>query len=423
MKQTGRRVKSCNQHEIHLIFKLAQSRTIFMIISIRRKLKLPRVFGGLVAAAALLLTACSTVPRSGPTRSDFLAAEGQQYKVAVVDVDASTIDLLSSAKEPSLLGRFGDYRPPSQQRIGVGDTIQITLWEASGGGLFSSPAVDRFSAGPRSAAIPDQVVSSDGLITVPFAGRVTVAGRTPAEVERVVMERLSSKAIDPQALVTVTHNNSSTVTVMTEGGSGKLEALSPRGDRLLKVIAENGGIQTAASDLSVVLSRNGQILRVPLQSVLNDPNENIYVQADDVITLVRDPQTFTAAGATGRNNLVSFDTATLTLDEALGKAGGLVDDRADPQGLFVIRFETGQVAREFAQARGIALQNSGVPVIYHFNLRDPTAFFLTRRFSMRNKDILFVSDAPFSDVQKLFMLINQLVTPAITGITVQNAVK
>lgn len=374
-----------------------------------------------VPAALLWLGACSTVPRSGPSRSDLLAAEGQRYKVAVVEVDAATINVLSTGKEPSLRDTFGDARPPRKQRIGIGDTIQITLWESSDGGLFSSPAVN--SAGSRSVVIPEQVVASDGSITVPFAGRVATVGRTPPEVERVITEHLTNKAIDPQALITVKRNSSNTVAIMTEGGTGKLEQLNLRGDRLLTVIAGNGGVHTAVSDLSVMLSREGRVMRVPLQTVLNDPRENIYLQADDVITLVRDPQSFTAVGATGRNNLVPFDKASMTLDEALGKAGGLADDRADPAGLFVIRFETGPVANEFALARGITVQNGGIPVIYHLDMTDPTAFFLAKTFPMRNKDILFVSNAPFNDLQKVFTLINLLGAPVLGGAMVGTVVK
>ena len=370
-----------------------------------------------------VLAGCALLPRSGPYRSDLVATSEDQNRVAVVNIDPSTVSLLAATPAPSLRGTFGDTQPARDQRVGVGDSVEITLWEASGGGLFSSPVVDRTSSGSRSAVIPPQVVAHDGAITVPFAGRIEVIGRTPPEIESEIVGRLKDKAIDPQALVTVTKNVSNTVTVMGEVGPGARVPLSVRGDRLLEVIAESGGVRAPVSDTSVVLARGGRIARVPMEAVLNDPSQDIFMQPDDVVTLVRDPQSFTAVGATGRNGVVPFDMVNLTLDQAMAKAGGLLDDRADPAGLFVIRFEEPQIAAEIPAARGVPAQTGGVPVVYHLDLRDQSALFMARRFPIRNKDILYVSNAPLSDIQKVLTLVNLLVTPAVTGITVNSAVR
>ncbi len=380
---------------------------------------------GLFTSAAVLMavSACGVLPRSGPYRTDMLAAGADRQDVAVINVDPTSVALLQTSKAPSLVGAFGDYRPPREQRIGVGDAVQITLWEAGPGGLFSSPVVDRTSAGSRSAVIPEQVVARDGSITVPFAGRISVTGRSPPEIERVIVERLSDKAIDPQALVTVMRNISNTVTVMGEVGPGARVPLSVRGDRLLEVIATAGGVRAAVSDISVVLSRDGRTIRVPMEAVLEDPRENVYMQPSDVVTLVRDPQSFTAAGATGRSAMVPFEAKGITLDEALAKVGGLADDRADPAAVFVLRFETEEVARRLPQAVGIHRQPDGLPTVYHLDMREPSAWFMARRFPVRNKDIVYVSNAPLSDVQKVLTLINLLVTPAVTGLTVSNATR
>jgi polysaccharide export outer membrane protein len=352
-----------------------------------------------------------------------LAAGSERHDVAFVNLDSTSVGLLQASKAPSLIGAFGDYRPAQEQRIGVGDAVQITLWEAGPGGLFSSPVVDRNSTGSRSAVIPEQVVARDGSITVPFAGRINVTGKTPPQIEQVIVDRLTGKAIDPQALVTVTRNISNTVTVMGEVAPGARVPLTLRGDRLLEVIAAAGGVRAPISDIAVVLSREGRTLRVPMEAVLDDSREDVFMRPGDVITLVREPQSFTISGATTRTAMVPFDAPKLTLDEALAKGGGLSDDRANPAAVFVVRFETDAVADALPQAQGVARQPGGVPVIYHLDMRDPAALFLARRFPVRNKDIVYVSDSPLADVQKVFNLLNLLVTPAVTGIEVQNTAR
>ena len=367
---------------------------------------------------------CSYLPRSGPFRSDLVAdTDGSARPFVTVEIAPTVVDTLAQIKSPSFVGAFGDYRPPRQQRIGIGDSVQITLWEAGPGGLFSAPVVDRMSPGSRSATIPEQVVARDLSITVPFAGRVPVAGRTPPEVEAVIVGRLAGKAIDPQVLVTVTRNVSNTVTVMGAVQSARRVPLSVGGDRLLDVLAEAGGARGAAYDIAVVLARENRVVRVPLQVVLDEPHENVFIQAADVVTLVLDPQTFTASGATGRNAVVAFETPNLSLDEALGKVGGVLDDRGDPDGVFVIRFEPEAVTRALSDLRLASVPMGPTPVVYHLKLRDPNALFLARRFAMRNKDILYVSNAPLSDVQKILTLINLLVAPAVTGATIKSGVR
>jgi polysaccharide export outer membrane protein len=386
--------------------------------------RLRMVAGKIIPLCALLtVSACSWLPRAGPYRSDMMAAGDLRHDVAVINVDTSTVGLLQASTSPSLIGTFGETRPPQEQRIGVGDSVQITLWEAGPGGLFSSPVVDRTSPGSRSATIPDQVIANDGSITVPFAGRIRVAGRTPPEIEQAIMQRLTGKAIDPQALVSVTHNVSNTVTVMGQINPGARVPLSVRGDRLLEVIAAAGSIQASISDIGVVLSRDGEVARVPLEAVMDNPRENVFLRAGDVVTLVKDPQSFTAIGAVGQNGLIPFENTHMSLDEALAKAGGLSDERADPAAVFVIRFETADVARQMPQAQGIPVQQGVVPAVYHLDMREPSALFLARRFPVRNKDIIYVSDAPLSDVQKVLTLVNLLVQPAVTGITVNSVVK
>src|SRR5207302_1829156 len=51
--------------------------------------------------------------------------------------------------------------------------------------------------------IPDQQVGPDGAISIPYGGRIEAAGRTTAEVQRTIEERLGPRALQPQALVVI----------------------------------------------------------------------------------------------------------------------------------------------------------------------------------------------------------------------------
>ncbi len=49
---------------------------------------------------------------------------------------------------------------------------------------------------------------------------------------------------------------------------------------------------------------------VPFANLLSNPRENIYVQPQDIVTVVRQPKTFTAFGATGQNASIEFQTTS-----------------------------------------------------------------------------------------------------------------
>jgi polysaccharide export outer membrane protein len=302
--------------------------------------------------------------------------------------------------------------------------VLVVLGLAPGGGLFSAPSNDRIGPGSRSASIPEQAVGPDGAITVPYAGRVRVVGRTPPQVEAEIVRALTGKAIEPQALVTVTRNVANTVTVVGEVTGGGRVPLTTRGDRILDVVAQAGGTKAPSHETYITLVRRGTAARIPMQAMLTNPSENVYVLPGDVISVAREPQTFTAAGATGANAVVPFDAIGITLDQAIARAGGLNDSRADPAGVFVVRYEQ---PHDYDQL-GVRRPDAGtppqrVPVIYRVNMRDPNGFFLARRFPVRDKDIVFVANAASMDLQKVMTILLPFLGAGVTAVAVGNTVR
>ena len=379
----------------------------------------PRKF--VCAAISLLLAGCGALPQTGPDKSALLQAAANEKGVVVVELTPTTVTALGQAAPEAFSGRFPPYHPGGQQVIGVGDTIQITIWEAGEGGLFSSPPTSATTPGSRTATIPDQVVARDGAITVPYAGRIHVIGMTPPQVENIIVARLENLATKPQALVTVTKNVSNTVTVEGEVKTGMLVPLSTRGDRLLDVVAEAGGVTSPVSDTVIRLTRDQRTVSVPMQVLLQRPEEDVYAQPGDVITLVSQPQQFMMFGAVPRTGEIPFDALGISLTEALAKAGGLLTQQADPDGLFVLRYEQPDVARLLANGQVLPAGDTAVPVIYHLNMREPLAMLDAQHFAVRNEDIVYVADAPLTNVQKVLGMFSLLTAPAVTGLSAKAA--
>src|SRR5262249_52681903 len=157
------------------------------------------------------------------------------------------------------------------------------------------------------------------------------------------------RALDPQALVIVKRSAANTVSVAGEVIGGKRIELSPGGDRLLQVIASAGGAGAPVHETFVRLSRGGVTATVPLATLVANPEQDIFVEPGDVLTVVRRPQTFSVFGAAGKNTTITFTSDRLSLSEALAKASGLRDERANPQAVFLLRYEPVDLVKALGQ--------------------------------------------------------------------------
>lgn len=373
--------------------------------------------------ASVIVAGCSALPTAGPTASD---VKGQEVKdnltrFDLVSIDDNVVTTLLALPAESFHVRFKKYGRPPQPKIGIGDSVVVSIWEAAGGGLFGASPTDHVSAGSRSVTIPEQIVARDGGISVPFADRVPAAGRLPVEVQKTIEQRLAEKAIEPQVIVTVTKSLSTSVTVAGEVVSGARVPLSLKGDRLLDLIAAAGGARAPVYETFVRLSRDGITATIPMEALVSDPAENIYAYPGDVLTLVRLPQSFTAFGATGTNMQVNFTAERMTLVEALAKAGGLQDQRSDPAGVFLFRFEPPDIVNALGRPQLQTGPDGSSPIVYQLDLSDAKSYFLAQRFAMHDKDIIYVANADFNELQKFFSLLNTLTGPIITGIVVKSS--
>jgi polysaccharide biosynthesis/export protein len=377
-------------------------------------------------------TGCSVVPTAGPTESDVVkqAAESSS-NFALVNVDPHVIAALSAEPATEALSGLAASDAPARSVIGVGDTISIVIWDSPNGSILGALTVEPVPVpgamppvgginGANSISLPDQLVGADGAVSIPYVGRIKVADLTPLEVQRKLERLLAKSGVAPRAVVSITKNASQTVTVSGETITGMKVPLNLRGERLLDVIAAAGGSKSAPYETAVRLSRHGETVTIWMDKLISDPAANIYALPGDTVTLLKIPHTFTVFGATTTNLQVPFGAEQVNLAQAVAKAGGLQDARADPEGVFLLRLEPPSVVAALgtAIANPPADQHRSLPVVYHLNLRDMSGYFLAEKIQIRDDDIIYVANARMTDLQKLFTLIGTVTGPAISGVLI-----
>ncbi len=338
----------------------------------------------------------------------------------IVDATGAVAARLVSAYRPSTFAETLGEAPIAGTIIGPGDALDITIWEAPPAVLFGAttlgnPAAissaDVNSVIARANQLPSQVVGTDGEVDVPFAGRIRAAGHSPQDVAREIRSKLAGKAHEPQVIVRLAGNVTSNVTIVGDVVNNMRMPLTAKGERLLDALASAGGVKQPVGKMTIQVTRGDRVDAMSLETVIRDPNQNVRLQADDVVTLLFQPYSFTVLGAARNNQEIPFEGTGLTLSQALGRMGGLDDQRASPKGVFIFRFEDAALFSQDGKSPPEITKDGKVPVIYRVNMRDPTTLFVAQSFPIRDKDVIYISNAPLADFAKFLQAVSQVVYP------------
>ncbi len=395
-------------------------------------------------ACSLLLSGCtafsgwvsssSFIPSSGPNRALMQEMQDvpQNSGIQIVDITTEVAGKLIQGQKKLLFSETlaSEHKPSGA--IGLGDVVEVSIWEAPPATLFGSgaPSVGGStgaSSGPattRVTTFPEQMVNNEGTINIPFAGQVQIAGRTNQQIEADIARRLQGKANQPQVLVRVVKNNSSNVTVIGDVAANLRIPLTARGERLLDALAAAGGLRQVVGQnvtqsvnrTSLQITRNDQVQSLPLDMVIRDPKQNILLQPGDVVTALFQSLSFTVLGATGTNTELNFEAQGISLAQALARVGGLQDNRADASGIYIFRLEEGNALPW--KTPPVKTPEGKVPVVYRVNLKDPATFFVAQNFTIQNKDVMYVANATGAELQKFLNLVFTALYPLIGAASV-----
>ena len=267
----------------------------------------------------------------------------------------------------------------------------LTIWENVDDGLLSSE-------GASATVLEDVQVDGSGFIFVPYAGRIRASGNTPEAIRRIITTKLAEQTPDPQVQVRRIAGDGATVSLIGAiGGQGVFPIERPT-RTLSTMLANAGGVTVLPEITQVTVLRGKQRGKIWFQDLYDHPELDIALRAGDRILVEEDSRAFTALGATGAQSLVPFEAQTLSALEAIAQVGGLNAATADPKGVFVFRNEPAEIAN-FVMGRN-DLQGAQ-RLVYVLDLTQPNGMFQARDFVIRDGDTLYVTEAPFTQWNKV----------------------
>ncbi|MCF7520559.1 polysaccharide export protein [Neisseria sp. ZJ106] len=374
----------------------------------------------MTAVCAAALAACSALPSSGPSARQvgaLVQQNAQIPEVELIDVDGKVANSLYQTQSHQSFSQLGEGYA-SNGAVNIGDVLDIMIWEAPPAVLFGGGLSNTGSGSAQQTKLPEQIVNARGSVSVPFVGDVPVAGKTPLQIQDIIKGRLKKMANQPQVVVRLLQNHAATVSVIRAGNSVRMP-LTTAGERILDAVAAVGGSSANVQDTNVQLTRGNVVKTVALEDLVANPRQNILLRRGDIVTLITNPSSFTSMGAVGTTQEIRFSVKGLSLAEAVGRMGGLQDWRSDARGVFVFRYtplaDLPSENQEKWLAQGYGFE-AAIPVVYRVNMTDAHSLFWLQRFPIKDKDIVYVSNAPLAEVRKFLSFVFSPVVSSVNSI-------
>jgi len=337
----------------------------------------------MVLLAAISLTGCQ-LPRSGPMLSEMTGANDDK-DILVMPVSR---ELVQASKVPDVADFPAYYRDLTQagfDRLVPGDGINVKVWERDGLGVF---AVDPSGV----SDLGNQQIDRTGNLYFPILGKFHAAGLTLAQLHDAISARLSKLVLGSDVSVTrVADTRGQMVTVQGNLTRPGMYPITQTSQRLSSALAQAAPVQTNPEQLVISLRRNSHVASVRLSDIYRNQKNDILLRPGDVITAYDAREYLTVLGAAGVQGRVAISKRNYSVLDALADSKGLDDKTADPRSVFL-----------FTPAKaGVNGKPDSVPVVYQFDLTRPEQVALAREFSVHEGQAIYISDAPFTQVQKV----------------------
>lgn len=282
----------------------------------------------------------------------------------------------------SLYKKISDY----SYQLGIGDVLTIGVWD--------HPELTIPAAVQRTAEFDGLRVQEDGTITYAYSPKIVAQGKTVVAVREALVKSLSRVIEAPQIDIKIVGYRSQKAFITGEVNQPKTLPISEVPLTLIDALNMSGGLTEYANWQEVTIKRNGENHIVNLQHYLTSETQDVKIilQDGDVVHVHRnDTQKVFMLGEIKTTGPIRLSRYGMTLAEALSEMGGLNQDTADGNGVFVLRART--------------KDDDFVADVYQLHASYVGAMILANQFELQPRDIVYVTSAPVARWNRLIRLL------------------
>ncbi len=293
---------------------------------------------------------------------------------------------------PGAMRWIGRQPQPANRIIAPGDTVLVRVWSTDENSLLTPP-------GQRSAELGKITVSPAGTIFVPYIESLRIAGMSPDRAREAIEERFAEVIPSAQVQLEFEEGRQSTVSAVSGVRAPGSYPLPDQDYTVLALLAEAGGIDGALNNPQVRLVRDDQIYGTSVEQLFANPALDTTLRGGDKVLVEEDDRFFLSLGATGREAEHAFPRDRISALEALSIAGGVTEERANPQGILVLR----QYPADAVQADGSGPRHSRT--VFTIDLTSADGLFSAGQFQIMPGDLVYATESPVASAQKVFAVL------------------
>lgn len=338
------------------------------------------------------IVAGCTAMAPGIQFSNATVASGEDAKEINPDIQVITPKLVKAERQQRDKRVSEDIsalmKAAEPYRIEAGDVLGIVVWdhpEPSSTMLPPQPAggvaVIGVAASPMQPGSGFEI-DQNGMLDFPYAGKIKAAGMTQPELHALLTKRLAVYLRDPKVTLKVQSYRSKRVYV---DGEVKVPGVQPINDipmTLTEAINRAGGMNAAADQSRVMVTREGKTYHINLPQMVQrgvNPSSIMLANGDLVRVLSRDDSKIFLSGEVSSPRALAMRNGRLTLNEALGEAGGINPVTGDARKVYVVR-------RSEQESR-----------VYQLDANAPGALAMAEGFELEPKDVVYVAATPLTN--------------------------
>ncbi len=285
---------------------------------------------------------------------------------------------------------------PPAYVIQNGDILSIVVWDhpelagaapVAPANLGGDPLTPAFNITPSAGFSVDH----EGMIQFPFAGKLKIAGLTEQQARTLLAERIARYINKPDITLRVQSYRSKRIYVEGEVKTPGVQAINDIPMTLVEAIHRAGGFLPTADQSQIVITRDRQNFNIDLQKMLFqglNPASIMLGNGDVVRVKSREQNKVFVSGEVMTPKSLLMHDGRLTLNEALGEAGGINPQTGDGRQVYVIRNASDKQ-----------------PQVFHLDTRSPAGLSLAEEFPLRAKDVVYVDAAPLATWHRVISLI------------------
>jgi polysaccharide export outer membrane protein len=274
------------------------------------------------------------------------------------------------------------FAKPQPYKVGIGDVLAVNLL-----GQTDLPAVSVvMQPVPNSAAdsmvTTGYTVDQDGDVHLPYVGTVKVAGMTMRDIYNELDQQFRTYIKKPEFTVQVASYRSKRVYIAGEVKSPGVLPVIDIPMTLPEALGRAGGYTEMGNQGAIEIDRDGKRYTVDIPELTAhgiNPSQILLKDGDMVRIPSREEGEVFVVGDVTKPSVVLPVNAHLTLNDALGQAGGVDPSTSDPRQIFVIR----NVSDKH-------------PEVFHLDAATPVALALAANFQLQAKDVIYVDAAPLA---------------------------